>query len=74
MIGDEAVTDEAHVGVLYDYSETREVTLDRQSGSVYVKVRHAEVTRTVEMPTDGMGCAVNVDLDDNGIVVGVEIL
>lgn len=56
------------------FSTSRKISVDGTSGAVYVWLRDGPVARTVRMPTEGMGLILNVDVDESGTVLGVEII
>lgn len=53
-----------------------EITVDSETGAIYMKVRDGKVHATVQMNNDmnKMYNVVNVDVDEQGWVLGVEIL
>ena len=52
----------------------KEVSWDEQAKAIYIKVRSTAIKATVETKVPIPGCSINVDHDENGQVVGVEIL
>ena len=52
----------------------REITWDEQAEAIYIKVRDTKIKATVEAKVSIPGCHINIDHDENGQVVGFEIL
>ena len=53
----------------------RKVTWDEEANAIYVKVRHGVPHKTIAVLSDKQkDGAINLDVDGNGKLIGVEIL
>jgi uncharacterized protein YuzE len=50
------------------------VEYDEQADAAYIRLRSAPVERTVDLESSALGMPVLVDLDEDGRILGFEIL